>query len=82
MAKKIESFGVMLDFSRNAVMTLPALKSFLTTIRKMGYNTLFLYMDLMFYLTYLNCIYSGRPLNFDSHLRQLEENYNRTLAID
>ena len=45
MAKKIESFGVMLDFSRNAVMTLPALKSFLTTIRKMGYNTLFLYME-------------------------------------
>lgn len=45
MSKKYESFGIMLDFSRNGVMTLPALKSFLTTIRKMGYNTLFLYME-------------------------------------
>ena len=45
MSKKYESFGVMLDFSRNGVMTLPALKKFLVTIRKMGYNTLFLYME-------------------------------------
>ena len=45
MAKKFNSFGVMLDFSRNGVMTLPALKKFLTTIRKMGYNTVFLYME-------------------------------------
>ena len=41
MAKKYESLGVMIDFSRNGVMTLPSLKNFLTTIRKMGYNTLF-----------------------------------------
>ena len=45
MAKKFNSFGVMLDFSRNGVMTLPSLKNFLTIIRKMGYNTLFLYME-------------------------------------
>ena len=45
MAKKFDSFGVMLDFSRNGVMTLPSLKKFLTIIRKMGYNTLFLYME-------------------------------------
>lgn len=45
MSNKYESFGVMLDFSRNGVMTLPALKSFLTIIRKMGYNTIFLYME-------------------------------------
>ena len=45
MSKKYESFGVMLDFSRNGVMTLPALKNFLTTIRKMGYDTVFLYME-------------------------------------
>ena len=45
MPKKYESFGVMLDFSRNGVMTLPALKNFLTTIRKMGYDTVFLYME-------------------------------------
>ena len=45
MSNKYESFGVMLDFSRNGVMTLPALKNFLTTIRKMGYDTVFLYME-------------------------------------
>lgn len=45
MQKKYESFGVMLDFSRNGVMTLPAIKRFLTTIRKMGYDTVFLYME-------------------------------------
>lgn len=45
MKKNYETLGVMIDFSRNGVMTLPALKAFLTTIRKMGYNTLFLYME-------------------------------------
>ena len=46
MAKKhYESLGVMLDFSRNGVMTLETLKSFLTILSKMGYNTVFLYME-------------------------------------
>ncbi|MBQ4070989.1 MAG: beta-N-acetylhexosaminidase [Clostridia bacterium] len=45
MAKNYESLGVMIDFSRNGVMTVPALKTYLTTLRKMGYNTLFLYME-------------------------------------
>ena len=45
MKKNYESLGVMIDFSRNGVMTLPSLKKFLTVIRKMGYNTLFLYME-------------------------------------
>ena len=45
MAKNYKSLGVMLDFSRNGVMTLDSLKRFLTTIKKMGYNTLFLYME-------------------------------------
>ncbi len=45
MAKKYDSLGVMIDLSRNGVMTLPSLKAFLTTIAKMGYNTVFLYME-------------------------------------
>lgn len=45
MAKNYKSLGVMIDFSRNGVMTLDSLKRFLTTIKKMGYNTLFLYME-------------------------------------
>ena len=45
MAKKYDSLGVMIDLSRNGVMTLPSLKAFLSTIAKMGYNTVFLYME-------------------------------------
>ncbi len=45
MSKKYDSLGIMIDFSRNAVMTLPALKNYLKLARKMGYNTIFLYME-------------------------------------
>ena len=45
MAKNYDSLGVMIDFSRNGVMTVESLKAFLSTIKKMGYNTLFLYME-------------------------------------
>ena len=45
MAKKFQSLGVMLDMSRNSVMTVAALKDYLTVIKKMGYNTLFLYTE-------------------------------------
>ena len=43
--KKKKSLGIMIDLSRNAVMSLPALKNFLTVLRKFGYNTVFLYME-------------------------------------
>jgi hypothetical protein len=43
--KKKKSLGVMIDLSRNAVMSLPALKDFLTVLKKFGYNTVFLYME-------------------------------------
>ena len=45
MAKGLKSFGVMLDMSRNAVMSIPALKRYLPILKKMGYNTLFLYVE-------------------------------------
>lgn len=38
-------FGVMLDMSRNSVMTIPALKEFSTELAKMGYNMLMLYTE-------------------------------------
>ena len=41
----IDSLGVMIDLSRNGVMTLDSLKKFLKTIKKFGYNTVFLYME-------------------------------------
>ena len=43
--KNYKTFGVMLDMSRNAVMTVDALKKYMTTIKKMGYDTLLLYCE-------------------------------------
>ena len=39
------SLGVMIDLSRNAVMRIDALKDFLKILKRMGYNTVFLYME-------------------------------------
>lgn len=40
-----DTFGVMLDCSRNAVMTVAELKHFITVLARMGYNQLQLYME-------------------------------------
>lgn len=45
MAKKFETLGVMMDLSRNAVTNVESVKRFLSVIRKMGYNTVFLYTE-------------------------------------
>ena len=48
MYNKIQAFnkfGVMIDCSRNAVMTVEQLKKFITVISKMGYNQVHLYME-------------------------------------
>ena len=36
---KFKNFGVMIDCSRNAVMSLDGLKRYFTLLKKMGYNT-------------------------------------------
>ena len=43
--KNFNKFGVMIDCSRNAVMTVDKLKKFITVISKMGYNQVHLYME-------------------------------------
>ncbi len=43
--KYFDTFGVMLDFSRNAVMNIPALKKYLTLLSKFGYNQVQLYTE-------------------------------------
>ena len=45
MEKKYERFGVMLDCSRNAVMTVSAVKRMIDCLAKMGYDTLELYTE-------------------------------------
>ena len=45
MTKAYNLLGVMLDMSRNAVMSLPALKRYLPIVKKMGYNTVFMYTE-------------------------------------
>lgn len=43
--KHFDSFGVMIDCSRNAVPNVEGLKRFLGTVAKMGYNVAFLYTE-------------------------------------
>lgn len=43
--KNFRTFGVMIDVSRNAVMTKDALKEYLTLLSKMGYNMAMLYTE-------------------------------------
>ncbi len=43
--KNYKRFGVMLDLSRNAVMTVSQVKNFMRIIKNMGYNALGLYLE-------------------------------------
>ena len=76
MQNKIENFnkfGVMIDCSRNAVMTVEQLKKFITVLSKMGYNQVHLYMEDTYevndeaYFGYLRGKYSKEELkNLDN----------------
>ncbi len=43
--KNFDTFGVMLDMSRNAVMSVEALKKYFAVLKKMGYNCVMLYTE-------------------------------------
>ena len=43
--KQFDTFGVMIDMSRNAVMSMDGLKRFLPLLKKMGYNCVMLYTE-------------------------------------
>ena len=43
--KKFETLGLMIDLSRNAVMSMEAWRKFIPIISKMGYNAVFLYTE-------------------------------------
>lgn len=43
--KQFNTFGVMIDMSRNAVMSMDSLKRFLPLLKKMGYNCVMLYTE-------------------------------------
>ena len=45
MRKKFDTFGVMIDMSRNAVMSMDGLRRFLPLLKKMGYNCVMLYTE-------------------------------------
>ena len=45
MESNIKRLGLMVDMSRNAVMSVDALKKFLPLLRKMGYNSFMLYTE-------------------------------------
>ena len=42
---KYDTFGVMIDLSRNAVMSLEGWRKLLPLLKKMRYDTVFLYME-------------------------------------
>ena len=43
--KSFDTFGVMIDMSRNAVMSIAGLRRFLPLPKKMGYNCVMLYTE-------------------------------------
>lgn len=43
--KNYDTFGVMLDMSRNAVMSVEALKKYFAILKRMGYNCVMLYTE-------------------------------------
>ena len=43
--KKFDTFGVMIDMSRNAVMSVESIKRFMLLLKKMGYNMVMLYTE-------------------------------------
>ena len=45
MKRKFDTFGVMIDMSRNAVMSIDGLRRFLPLLKKMGYNCVMLYTE-------------------------------------
>ena len=45
MKNAFDTFGVMIDMSRNAVMSMDGLKRFLPLLQKMGYNCVMLYTE-------------------------------------
>ncbi len=45
MKRKFDTFGVMIDMSRNAVMSMDGLRRFLPLLKKMGYNCVMLYTE-------------------------------------
>ena len=45
MKNYFDTFGVMIDMSRNAVMSMDGLKRFLPLLKKMGYNCVMLYTE-------------------------------------
>ncbi len=45
MKKSFDMFGVMIDMSRNAVMSMDGLRRFLPLLKKMGYNCVMLYTE-------------------------------------
>ena len=42
---RFDTLGVMIDMSRNAVMSISGLKRFLPLLKKMGYNCVMLYTE-------------------------------------
>ena len=68
--KNYNTFGVMIDMSRNAVMSLDGLRRFFPLLKKMGYNCVMLYTEDTYevdnepYLGYMRGRYTKEELKY------------------
>ena len=76
--KNKKTLGIMLDLSRNAVMSVETLKNYIRLISKMGYNCVFLYTEDTYevegekYFGYLRGRYSKEEMcEIDSYAQTL-----------
>ena len=73
MANKFKYFGVMLDVSRNAVMTVDTMKWYLPLLKKMGYNCVFLYAEDTYYVEGEPFFGQMRGRYTEAEMREMDE---------
>ena len=78
--KNFRTFGVMIDLSRNAVMTPKRLKEFLLILSRMGYNMAMLYTEDTYeikgeeYFGYMRARYTEQELkDLDDYAEETQE---------
>lgn len=79
--KNFDTLGVMVDCSRNAVMTVAELKRFITLMAKMGYNQVQLYMEETYEVDNEKCFGYLRGRYSKKELRGLDD-FSFSLGVE
>lgn len=75
------TLGIMIDCSRNAVMTAPELKRFIALLAKMGYNQVQLYMEETYEVDNEKCFGYLRGRYSKEELKELDD-YSFALGVE